>query len=122
MIKTSTYTKTITKTVIETTEEAIKERMADGFRDIFNDYDITDASERDNYQADWNRFTDCMEQIDRGFFAEVFKEGYTFMMLNHKDVEMIEKFHQQKNPDAELEIHVLSRGTTYVVKSEDINY
>jgi hypothetical protein len=117
-----TTTRTITKTIIETTEEAIKERMADGFRDIFADYDITDASERDNYQADWNRFTDCMEQMDRGFFAEVFKDGYTHLMVNFKDQEVIEKFHQQKNPDAELEIHVLSRGTTYVVKSEDINY
>ena len=117
-----TTTRTITKTIIEVTEESIRERMADSFRDVFNDYDITQACERESYQADWNRFTDCMEQIDRGFFAEVFKEGYTHLMVNFKDQEMIEKFHQQKNPDAELEIRVLSRGTTYVVKSEDINY
>ena len=117
-----TTTRTITKTIIEVTEEAIKERMADGFRDIFADYDITDARERDNYQADWNRFTDCMEQMDRGLFAQVFKDGYTHLMVNFKDQEVIEKFHQQKNPNAELEVHVLSKGTTYVVKSDDLSY
>ena len=122
MIKTTTYTKTITKTIIETTEEAIKSRMADSFRDIFNDYDITDARERELYEADWNRFTDCMEQMDKGLFAEVFKEGYTYMMLNYKDHELIERFHQAKKEDAELEVHVLSKGTTYVVKSQQLNY
>jgi hypothetical protein len=96
--------------------------MADSFRDIFADYDITDARERDNYYSDWNRFTDCMEQMDRGLFAEVFKEGYTYMMLNYKDHELIERFHQAKKEDAELEVHVLSKGTTYVVKSQQLNY
>jgi hypothetical protein len=55
-------------------------------------------------------------------FAQVFNEGYTHLMVNFKDQEMIEKFHQQKNPNAELEIHVLSRGTTYVVKSDELSY
>jgi len=69
-----TTTRTITKTIIEVTEEAIKEKMADSFRDVFADYDITQACERDSYYADWNRFTDNMEQMDRGLFAQVFRE------------------------------------------------
>jgi hypothetical protein len=117
-----TTTRTITKTIIEVTEESLKERMADSFRDVFADYDITQACERDNYYADWNRFTDNMEQMDRGLFAQVFKEGYTYMLMNFKDQEVIEKFHQQKNPDAELEVHVLSKGTTYVIKSDELSY
>ena len=122
-IKTTTVIKSVTKTIIEVQASALKNNMAEAFKDIFNDYDIKDARERELYEADWNRFTDCMQQMDKGMYAQVFKEGYTMMFLDHREFEAVEKFFMNRQPNTEIEIHVVSTpGTCFVVTEKDIQY
>ena len=122
-IKTTTVIKSVTKTIIEVQASALKNNMAEAFKDIFNDYDITDANERDLYQADWYRFTDSMDQMDKGMYAQVFKDAYTMMLLDGCEFEAVEKFFKNRQPNAEIEIHVVSTpGTCFVVTEKDIQY
>jgi len=127
MIKQTTITKTVTKTIIEVQASTLKANMVAAFRDIFNDYDITNADERDLYQADWYRFTDSMDQMDQGKYAQVFKDAYTMMLLDSSDFEAVEKFfkirHHNRQQDTEIEIHVVSTpGTCFVVTEKDIQF
>jgi hypothetical protein len=125
MIKTTTIIKSVTKTIIEVQASTLKANMVAAFRDIFNDYDIRDARERDLYQADWFRFTDCMDQMDQGKYAQVFKDAYTMMLLDGRDFEAVEKFFANRQPhiSTEIEIHVVSTpGTCFVVTEKDIQY
>ena len=124
-IKTTTVIKSVTKTIIEVQASALKNNMAEVFKDIFNDYDIKDARERELYEADWNRFTDNMEQMDKGLYSQVFKEGYTMMLLEPREFEAVEKFFANRQPHitTEIEIHVVSTpGTCFVVTEKDIQY
>jgi hypothetical protein len=123
MIKTTTVIKSVTKTIIEVQASALRTNMAEAFKDIFNDHDITDANERDLYQADWFRFTDSMDQMDKGMYAQVFKDAYTMMLLGHREFEAVEKFFNNRQPNTEIEIHVVSTpGTCFVVTENDIQY
>ena len=123
MIKQTTHTKTITKTIIEVQASALRTNMAEAFKDILNDYDIRDARERELHEADWNRFTDNMEQMDKGMYSQVFKEGYTMMLLEPCEFEAVEKFFDNRQPNTEIEIHVVSTpGTCFVVTEKDIQY
>ena len=127
MIKQTTITKTVTKTIIEVQASTLRSNMVAAFRDIFNDYDITNADERDLYQADWYRFTDSMDQMDQGKYAQVFKDAYTMMLLDPSDFEVVEKFFKNRlhnrQPDVEIEIHVVSTpGTCFVVTEKDIQF
>ena len=123
MIKTTTIIKSVTKTIIEVQASTLKANMVAAFRDIFNDYDIRDARERDLYQADWFRFTDSMDQMDQGKYAQVFKDAYTMMLLDGCDFEAVEKFFMNRQPNTEIEIHVVSTpGTCFVVTEKDIQY
>ena len=122
-IKTTTVIKSVTKTIIEVQASALKNNMAEAFKDIFNDYDIKDARERELYEADWNRFTDNMEQMDKGLYSQVFKEGYTMMLLEPREFEVVERFFKNRQPNTEIEIHVVSTpGTCFVVTEKDIQY
>ena len=123
MIKTTTIIKSVTKTIIEVQASTLKANMVAAFRDIFNDYDITNADERDLYQADWFRFTDSMDQMDQGKYEQVFKDAYTMMLLDGCDFEAVEKFFMNRQPNTEIEIHVVSTpGTCFVVTEKDIQY
>jgi hypothetical protein len=127
MIKTTTIIKSVTKTIIEVQASTLKANMVAAFRDIFNDYDITNADERDLYQADWYRFTDSMDQMDQGKYEQVFKDAYTMMLLDPSDFDAVEKFfknrHHNRQPDTEIEIHVVSTpGTCFVVTEKDIQF
>jgi hypothetical protein len=122
-IKTTTVIKSVTKTIIEVQASALKNNMAEAFKDIFNDYDIKDARERELHEADWNRFTDCMQQMDKGMYAQVFKDAYTMMLLDGCEFEAVEKFFNNRQPNTEIEIHVVSTpGTCFVVTEKDIQY
>jgi hypothetical protein len=122
-IKTTTVIKSVTKTIIEVQASALKNNMAEAFKDIFNDYDIKDARERELYEADWNRFTDCMQQMDKGMYAQVFKDAYTMMLLDHREFEAVERFFKNRQPNTEIEIHVVSTpGTCFVVTEKDIQF
>ena len=123
MIKQTTHTKTITKTIIEVRASTLKANMVAAFRDIFNDYDIMDANERDLYQSDWYRFTDSMDQMDKGMYAQVFKDAYTMMLLDHAEFDVVERFFKNRQPNTEIEIHVVSTpGTCFVVTEKDIQF
>ena len=127
MIKTTTIIKSVTKTIIEVQASTLKANMVAAFRDIFNDYDITNADERDLYQADWFRFTDSMDQMDQGKYEQVFKDAYTMMLLDSSDFEVVEKFFKNRlfnrQTAEEIEIHVVSTpGTCFVVTEKDIQF
>ena len=122
-IKTTTIIKSVTKTVIEVQASTLRTNMVAAFRDIFNDYDLLDAQERDLYQADFYRLTDNMDQMDKGMYSHVFKEGYTMMLLDDREFEAVEKFFVNRQPNTEIEIHVVSTpGTCFVVTEKDIQY
>ena len=103
-----TTTTTTTKTIITVKKNDLRKNIADQFRDMITScYTFQDVEDIGNMQADLNRLTDCLEQIDNGLLSNVFADGYTTMLLSFKDFETVEEFFQENsNNDNELEIHV----------------
>ena len=124
MIKITTHTKTVTKTTIEVSAASLKKNIVDSFKEIFNDYDLTSVSQRELYQADFNRLTNCLDQMDKGSYANVFKDGYTYMLLDPSDMEVVEKFFEERKQNTELEICITlsTPGTAFIVMDKDIQY
>jgi len=123
MIKTTTITKTVTKTIVEVQAYTLKANMITAFKEILNDYNLNNASERELYQADFDRFTGCMDQMDEGKYASVFNDGYTYMLLDSYEMKAVEKFFNDRQPNTEIEIHVVtSPSTCFVVTEKDIQY
>ena len=103
-----TTTTTTTKTIITIKKNDLRKNIADQFRDMITScYSFQDVEDIENMQADLNRLTDCLEQIDNGLLINVFGDGYTMMLLSFQDFETVEEFFQENsNNDNELEIHV----------------
>lgn len=103
-----TTTTTTTKTIITVKKNDLRKNIADQFRDMITScYTFQDVEDIENMQADLNRLTDCLEQIDNGLVSNVFADGYTTMLLSFKDFETVEEFFQENSHnDNELEIHV----------------
>ena len=116
---------TTTKTIITIKKNDLKKNLADSFQDMLRDYSLQDLEDIENMQADLNRLSDCLEQINKGLVSNVFADGYTHMMLSFEDFETVEKFFQENsNNDNELEIHVTdeSGNVIKVVKHEHLSY
>ena len=99
----------------------LKKNLAKSFEDVFKDYELELEGDRDNMQADFNRMTDCMAQIDRYKAASVFEDGYTMMLLNSMDFDFVDEFFKEnKDNDNRLEVHIMdvvdSNGTVEVVE------
>ena len=124
MIKTTTVTKTVTKTVLEVSSRELKKNLVNQFKDILNDYNLMESSHRELYQGDFHRLTDYLDQLDRGLYAGVFKEGYTPMLLSSSDFAEVEKFFDNRQPQTELEIHITSEtpGILFIVTERDIQF
>ena len=103
-----TTTTTTTKTIITIKKNDLRKNIADQFRDMITScYTFQDVEDIGNMQADLNRLTDCLEQIDNGLLSNVFADGYTMMLLSFQDFETVEEFFQENSHnDNELEIHV----------------
>ena len=119
-----TTTTTTTKTILNVTEEHLKQNLIDGFKDIFNTYNLQFEEDRRQYEADFNRLTDCLEQMDKWGFGSVFKDGYTPMLLKLEDFEEVEKFfHENSHNDNTFEIHIkTTHGNLIIVDQDDISY
>ena len=124
MIKTTTVTKTVTKTIIEVSSQELKKNLVSNFKDILNDYDLMDSASRELHQADFHRLTDGLDQMERGLYAGVFREGYTPMLLSSSDFAEVENFFNHRQPQTELEIHIIPKtpGTLFIVSERDIQF
>ena len=103
-----TTTTTTTKTIITVKKNDLRKNIADQFKDMITScYTFQDVEDIENMQADLNRLTDCLEQIDNGLVSNVFADGYTMMLLPFQDFETVEEFFQENSHnDNMLEIHV----------------
>ena len=125
MIKTTVIQKQIELTTVETTEKDIRRNIAEAFKDILNDYDLESQDDREMFQADFNRLTDIMEQMDKKNFAQVFKEAYTPMALSCRDFEEVDAwFVNNRDTDNEIEIRIKADNgfTVYVIDQKDIKF
>ena len=124
MIKTQTIQKQINLTIVETTEKDMRRNVAEAFKDILNDYDLESQDDREMFQADFNRLTDIMEQMDKNVFFQVFREAYTPMALSCRDFEEVDAwFVNNRNTDNEIEIRIKGDdGIIYIVDQRDIKF
>lgn len=115
---------TITKSIIKVTESQLKATLIEHFKENFNDYDLMDKDSREYYEADFHRLTDCLEQMDKGLFGQVFGNGYTMMLLSFEDFEEVENFFAKNSHTAnQLEVHVETKdGNVIVVTQDELNY
>jgi len=115
-----TTTTTTTKTIITVKKNDLRKNIADQFKDMITScYTFQDVEDIENMQADLNRLTDCLEQIDNGLVSNVFADGYTMMLLSFKDFETVEEFfHENSHNDNELEIHVTDLEGNVIEKVE----
>jgi len=124
MIKITTQQKQIEVAIVETTEKDIRRRIASAFKDILNDYDLESESDREMFQADFNRLTDIMEQLDNKRFYQVFKDCYTDMALGPNDFDQVDQwFVDNEDTDNKIEIHIKGNdGVLYIIDQRDIQF
>ena len=116
---------TSTKTTMTIKKSDLKKNLADSFQDMLRDYSLQDLEDIENMQADLNRLSDCLEQINNGLVSNVFADGYTMMLLSFQDFETVEKFFQENSHnDNELVIHVTDAdgNVIEVIESKYLSY
>ena len=100
--------KTITKHVLEIDQvEAIKrliKNFMEGLQDSMGDIEY--------FTMDLNRLQEILKEINTtGRMENVFKDGYTSMVLSDKDMEEVDNYFRRTedgtNKSEELEIHIM---------------
>lgn len=107
---------------IELKREDLKKRLYIAFLDMLQDelaHDDTEYAE-----SDFNRLTDCMEQINKGRFAGVFADGYTMMILPSDVFDFVDKWlDKQESTKEKLELVIVDKdGNKEIVDSKYLSY
>lgn len=114
-------TKTVTKHVLELEASKLQERLTESFFDIFHDM----KDEVNDLKRHLSALHECLERIEKNEWVQLFRDGWTMMMLDNESMEFVENIfgRQCMNPNLELEITVLNAdGNKTIVKEDDINY
>jgi hypothetical protein len=97
--------------IIKLEQDEAKRNLISSFIDLLHD-DCRDE-EVDMVESDINRLTDCLQMINKGNFKEVFKEGYTMMILPPAEFKYVEDFFREHSNNDELNIILTNKdGTT----------
>ena len=117
MIKTSTLH------TINATEEQLKKNLYSSYVDI-----LTDGLKEDNvkfFEHDVHRLSAAIQDISKLGFAELFKEGYTMVLLDPKDFEFVEEWIDKPKFPGEENLQVViakADGSVEIVSHEDLSY
>ena len=101
--------KTITKYVIEIDQAQAIKRLISNFMGALQD-NIDDV---EYFMMDLSRIHEILQEIENtGRMENVFKDGYTMMVLPDEDMENVENFFRRTKDGAddnqELEIHIMN--------------
>jgi hypothetical protein len=115
--------KTTTVHSIELSRDDLKKRLYRAFLDMFQDE--LNGNGIEYAEMDFNRMTDCMEQINKGNFKGVFADGHTIMILPPDVFNFVEKWFDKPsaNINEKLELVIVDKnGNKEIVGSEYLCY
>ena len=111
--------KTTTLHTINTTEEKLKRNFYSCYLDTMSCDDV------EYFENDVHRLSSAIQDLNNLGFKELFKDGYTMMLLDAQDFEFVERFHTKPKfkDEEELVVKILMKdGSTQVVNQEDLSY
>ena len=111
--------KTTTLHTINTTEEKLKKNLYSCYLDTMSCDDV------EYFENDVHRLSSAIQDLNNLGFKELFKDGYTMMLLDVRDFEFVERFHTKPKfkDEEELVVKILMKdGSTQVVSQEDLSY
>lgn len=114
--------KTTTLHTINTTEEKLKRNLYSSYLDLLTDGLRDDV---EYFEHDSHRLSSAIQDLDKLGFEELFKDGYTMMLLDPADFEFVERFHTKPKfkDEEDLVVKILMKdGSTQVVSQGDLSY
>jgi hypothetical protein len=117
MIKTSTLH------TINATEEQLKKNLYSSYVDILTDGLKEDTAEF--FEHDAHRLSSAIQDIDKLGFGELFKDGYTMMLLDPKDFDFVDRWFNKPKFFNEENLQVVvtkSNGSVEIISQEDLSY
>ena len=112
----------ICKTIeIHLKREDLKRNLYSSFLDLFKDEVAQDPEDVEYFETDVCRLTDCMQQINKGNFKDVFADGYTMMILDGETFRFVENWFN-KPGSAEEDLCLVITDKDGKVEVVDSNY
>lgn len=113
--------KTTTLHTINTTEDRLKKNLYSSYLDILTD-GLKDDIEY--FEHDVHRLSSAMQDIEKLGFKELFKDGYTMMLLDPADFDFVDKwFNKPGSAEENLQIVITKKnGQVELVSHEDLSY
>jgi len=114
-------TRKITNIIRVTTTE-LKKNLYGNYLQLLND---SLSDEMEYFEMDANRLTDAIQTIQKHGFTDLFKEGYTMMLLPEDDFNFVDQwFNRPGSAEEELEVRIYNEDQALVetVKHEDLSY
>ena len=77
------------------------------------------------FENDVHRLSSAIQDIEKLGFTELFKEGYTMMLLDPNDFNFVDKWFDKPKffNEEDLVVKILMKdGSTQVVSQEDLSY
>ena len=114
-----------TKTIhtLKVQADIIKSNLISSFIDLLHDEKGEDI---DIIEADINRLTDCLQQLNKKQYSSIFAEGYTSLLLGNKDFQQVENFFNEysNNDNHIIEIVVVDVDgkIVEVIEEDSISY
>ena len=108
---------------IKTTEEQLKKNLYSSYVDI-----LADGLKEDNvefFERDAHRLSSAIQDVNKLGFEELFKEGYTMVLLDPKDFEFVEEWIDKPKFPGEENLQVViakADGSVEIVSHEDLSY
>ena len=114
--------KTTTLHTINTTEDQLKRNLYSSYLDIFTDGLKEDTVEF--LEHDVHRLSSAIQDIEKLGFTELFKDGYTMMLLDPNDFNFVDKwFNKPGSAEENLQIVITKKnGQVELVSDKDLSY
>ena len=119
-------TKQVTRKTIEINlkREELKRNLYSSFLDLLSDEVAQDQEDIEYFETDVNRLTDCMQQINKGNFQDVFADGYTMMILDGETFRFVENwFNKPDSAEEVLRLVITDKdGNTEIIDSNYLSF
>jgi hypothetical protein len=118
--------KTTTRHTITMERDKAKYNLINSFVALLKDQcRIEGFEDVEMIEADIDRMTDCLGQINKGNFKDVFGDGYTMMILEPEDFDYVDNFFRKHlRNDEELDIVLTDKEgfTTEIIPHQLLSY
>lgn len=107
---------------IKTTEEQLKKNLYSSYVDI-----LTDGLKEDDvefFERDAHRLSSTIQDVNKLGFEELFKDGYTMMLLDNKDFDFVDRwFSKGGHKHENLQVVITKdNGDVEIVSHDDLCY